>query len=61
VWCKRVLPVKPGGGGWLVYLFCNPRMKNSWHWSGIEAPTLDLGSQSGVFDLSAIATLFEAA
>jgi len=43
----------------LVDFFCNPGLKNCWHgWLGIEptTATLDLSSQSGAYDLSAMAT-----
>jgi len=43
----------------LVDFFCNPGLKNCWHgWPGIEptTTTLDLSSQSGAYDLSAMAT-----
>jgi len=36
-------------------IFCNPGLKNCWHGRpGIEPTTLDLNSQSGAYDLSAM-------
>jgi len=46
----------PDWGG-LVDFFCNPGLKNCWNGlPGIEPTTLDLSSQSGAYDLSAMAT-----
>jgi len=54
--CRLLLP-------WLrvpCWFFCNQGLKNCWHGRpGIEptTTTLDLSSQSGAYDLSAMATL----
>jgi len=43
--------------GCLVDFFCNLGLKNCWHGGlGIDPTTLDLSSQSGAYDLSAMAT-----
>jgi len=40
-----------------IDFFCDPGLKNCWHGLlGIEPTTLYLSSQSGAFDLSAMAT-----
>jgi len=52
--CRLLLPWKRVP---CWFFFFNPGLKDRWHgWPGIEPTTLDLNSQWGAYDLSAMAT-----